>query len=102
YELQPNNFANLLAINGVGPQTIRALALIAELIYGAQPSFTDPVTYSFAHGGKDGHPFPIKKHDYDRSIQILETAIRQAKIGNYDKLTILKKLSNYYISIPHS
>ncbi|MEO0076106.1 MAG: DUF763 domain-containing protein [candidate division WOR-3 bacterium] len=102
YELQPDNFSDLLAINGVGPQTIRALALIAELIYGAQPSFTDPVTYSFAHGGKDGHPFPIKKHDYDRSIQILETAIRQAKIGNYDKLTILKKLSNYYISIPHS
>ena len=93
YENPPMNFAGLLATNGVGPQTIRALALISEVTYGAKPSFYDPVSYSFAHGGKDGYPYPINRSDYDESISILEKAIREAKIGNNDKLQVLKRFS---------
>ncbi len=94
YENQPENFAELLSFRGVGPQTIRALALIAEVVYGAEPSFKDPVSYTFAHGGKDGYPYPINRADYDKSISILETAIRQAKIENTEKLNALKRFAN--------
>ena len=59
YERQPEDFEQLLGMIGVGPKTIRALSLIAELVYGAEVSFRDPVRYSFAHGGKDGHPYPV-------------------------------------------
>ena len=61
YESVPKDFEGLLGIEGVGPKTIRALALISELVYGKSPSFNDPVRYSFAHGGKDGHPYPVDK-----------------------------------------
>jgi len=94
YENPPNDFAGLLATKGVGPQTIRALALISEVVYGAKPSFNDPVSYTFAHGGKDGYPYPINRSDYDKSIAILEKAIRAAKIGQTDKMQVLKRLSN--------
>jgi hypothetical protein len=94
YEKQPENFEKLLGINGVGPQTIRALALISEVTYGAQPSFSDPVSYSFAHGGKDGYPYPINRNDYDKSIDVLEKAITLAKIGQTDKIQALKRLTN--------
>ncbi len=93
YEKQPQNFLQLLDIQGLGPKTIRALALISDVVYGAKPSFTDPVNYSFAHGGKDGHPYPINQQDYDKSIMILEKAIKEAKIGRNDKLNALKRLS---------
>ncbi|MCX7757390.1 MAG: DUF763 domain-containing protein [candidate division WOR-3 bacterium] len=93
YYNQPKNFKELLSISGVGPKTIRALALMSELIYKTQPSYTDPVIYSFAHGGKDGHPYPINRREYDKSIMILETAIRQAKLGYNEKLSLLRKLS---------
>ncbi|MEO0072413.1 MAG: DUF763 domain-containing protein [candidate division WOR-3 bacterium] len=93
YETQPASFQELLSISGVGPKTIRALALISELIYGAKPSYNDPVSYSFAHGGKDGHPYPINRAEYDRSIMILETAIRQARLGLNEKISLLRKLS---------
>jgi hypothetical protein len=93
YENQPENFAELLSLSGVGPQTIRALALISEVVYGAEPSFKDPVSYTYAHGGKDGYPYPINRADYDKSISILETAVRQAKIGNNEKTDVLKRFS---------
>lgn len=93
YEEQPQSFEALLGISGVGPQTIRALALISEVTYGAKPSFFDPVSYSFAHGGKDGYPYPINRADYDKSIEILEKVITLAKIGQSDKLDALKRLS---------
>ncbi len=98
YEQPPDDFSALLATAGVGPKTIRALALIAEITYGAQPSFRDPVSYSFAHGGKDGYPYPINRQDYDRSIAILEEAIRAAKIGNDEKLSCLKRLASFTTS----
>lgn len=82
-----------LGIEGVGPKTIRALALISEIVYGKVPSFNDPVRYSFAHGGKDGHPYPVDKDVYDRSIEILRKAVNQSKIGNSEKVDAIKRLS---------
>ncbi len=93
YEQAPEDFENLIAIRGVGPKTIRALALIGELLYGKTPSFDDPARYSFAHGGKDGFPYPVDKQTYNKSISFLESTIQKAKIGKSDKLKALKKLS---------
>lgn len=93
YDLQPSTFEGLLALEGVGPATVRAFALVSEVIYNAAPSRKDPVRYSFAHGGKDGHPFPVNRQDYDRSIYILERALRRARTGNNDNLQALKRLA---------
>jgi len=95
YERQPENFEQLLGMKGVGPKTIRALALISELVYGADVSFRDPVRYSFAHGGKDGHPYPVDRLNYDRSIAILRKAIHQAKLGRREKLKALRRLASW-------
>lgn len=92
YERKPRDFQSLLEIEGVGPKTIRALSLIAEIIYGVPPSFEDPAKFSFAHGGKDGYPYPINKRQYDQSIEILEKIIRKTKIENNKKTAILKRL----------
>src|SRR4030065_517153 len=86
YERQPADFEQLLSIKGVGPKTIRALALISELIYKAPASREDPVKYSFAHGGKDGTPYSVDRKTYDKSIEILRTAIKKATIGDHDKI----------------
>jgi len=93
YEHQPQNFETLLGIEGVGPKTIRALALIAELMYGAPASVRDPARFSFAHGGKDRHPFPIDRETYDRSIEALRAAVAQAKLGNREKLEAIRRLA---------
>lgn len=95
YENTPKNFESLLGIEGVGPKTIRALALISEIVYGKSPSFQDPARYSFAHGGKDGHPYPVDKEVYDRTIQILKNALRQAKVGNSEKVEAIKRLNSF-------
>jgi hypothetical protein len=92
YETQPADFEALLGIKGVGPKTIRALSLISELIYGTPPSFSDPARFSFAHGGKDGHPYPIKKEHYDRTIDVLHQQIGLAKIGRGEKLQAIRRL----------
>lgn len=94
YETQPKDFEELLATPGVGPKTIRALASISELIYNAPASREDPVKYSFAHGGKDGIPYPVDRKTYDESIDILGKAVRKAKIGHYEKLHALRRLQN--------
>jgi len=93
YERQPQHFESLLGIEGVGPKTIRSLSLIAELVYGACPSFRDPARFSFAHGGKDGHPYPVDREIYDRSISLLEKAIRRARIGQRDRVDALRRLN---------
>lgn len=95
YEHAPENFESLLGIEGVGPKTIRALALISEIVYGKSPSFHDPARYSFAHGGKDGYPYPVDKDVYERTIGILKHALRQAKVGNSEKVDALKRLSSF-------
>jgi hypothetical protein len=92
YERQPKNFEELLSLRGVGPKTIRALSLISELVYNAPASKQDPVKYSFAHGGKDGTPYPVDKKTYDKSIDILRLAVEKAKIGDREKLSAIKRL----------
>ena len=73
---QPENYEKLLATPGVGPKTIRALALVAEGIYGAKPSYQDPARYSFAHGGKDATPYPVDRQTYDQTIEKLKSFIK--------------------------
>jgi len=92
YEAQPENFEKLIGLRGVGPKSIRALALLSELIYGTSVSFRDPARFSFAHGGKDGHPYPVDRKSYDRSIEILRQAVETAKIGDREKMEAIKKL----------
>jgi hypothetical protein len=97
YEVEPSSYEELLEINGVGPATVRALALVAEVVYGAGASRKDPVRYSFAHGGKDGHPFPVNKQVYDRSIAVLEKALRRAKTGDMENLKALQRLASLHL-----
>lgn len=93
YDFQPKNYEELLGIKGVGPATVRALALISELMYGEKPSWNDPVKYSFAFGGKDGVPYPVDRDTYDKTINVLENAVKQAKTGNKERINALKRLS---------
>jgi hypothetical protein len=93
YETQPQNFEQLLGTPNVGPKTIRALALLSEVIHGTQASFRDPARYSFAHGGKDGHPYPVDRKTYDQSIHILKDALQHAKVGERDRLDAIKRLN---------
>jgi len=95
YEFQPKNYEQLLSISGVGPATVRGLALVAELVYGAAPSWKDPVKYSFAYGGKDGVPYPVDRKAMDQSTKILEDAIRNAKISSDDRVKSLQRLKKY-------
>jgi hypothetical protein len=92
YEFQPKNYEELLSFSGVGPSTVRALALISDLIYGEKPSWRDPVKYSFTVGGKDGVPFPVDRKAMDESTEILRTGIQQAKIGDLEKMKALRRL----------
>ncbi len=93
YEANPTDFEELLGAEGVGPKTIRAFALISDLVYGARASFRDPARFSFAHGGKDGVPYPVDRATYDRSIEVLRTAVRRARIGQTEKLQAMRRLA---------
>jgi hypothetical protein len=93
YERQPENFEILLGLPGVGPKTIRALTLVAELVYDAPAGRSDPVLFSYAHGGKDGFPYPVDRETYDRNIEILCKAVRQAKLGRSERLEALRRLA---------
>jgi len=93
YEKCPENFEKLLAVQGIGPKTIRALSLVAELAYGAKASYRDPVRYSFAHGGKDGIPYPVDRSTYDNTISFLKRIIEEARLEGNEKLAMLRKLS---------
>ncbi len=89
---QPENYEKLLAIQGVGPKTMRALALVSEIIYGARPSYEDPARYSFAHGGKDATPYPIDKKTYDQTIAIMKNAVQKAKLPFSEKKRIISRI----------
>jgi hypothetical protein len=95
YDVKPRNYEELITIKGVGPSAVRALALIAELIYGARPSWNDPVKFSFAHGGKDGVPYPVDRRTYDKSVKILMDAIEGAEIERETRFKALKRLAVY-------
>ncbi len=91
-ELKPKNYEHLLATAGVGPKTMRALSLIAEVIYGAPPSYKDPARYSFAHGGKDSTPYPVDQKTYDTSIEFFRAIVSKSKIPFTEKGKILARL----------
>lgn len=95
YEFQPRSYEELLGFRGIGPATVRGLALIAELIYGEKPSWRDPVKYSFAYGGKDGVPYPVDRKAMDESIRTLKQAIYEARLGKKDKVRSLQRLRQF-------
>jgi hypothetical protein len=88
----PSDFCELLLIPGIGARTVRALAMVAEIVHGAPYRFTDPARFSFAHGGKDRHPFPVPLRVYDQTIQVLKSAVQKAKLGCAEELGALKRL----------
>ena len=90
----PIDFAELLLVPGVGARTVRALAMVAEVVHGAPYRFTDPARFSFAHGGKDRHPFPVPLRVYDQTIQVLKSAVQSAKLGREEELAALKRLDD--------
>jgi hypothetical protein len=92
-EARPKNYEQLVATEGVGPKTVRALSLVGEVIYGATPSYEDPARYSFAHGGKDETPYPVDRPTYDQTIAILAEAVRHSHMNPHDKDGALKRLT---------
>jgi hypothetical protein len=95
YEAAPRDFESLLTIEGVGPKTLRALALTSELIFGTEASRRDPARYSFAHGGKDGTPFPVDRETYDKTIEVLRTALNGAKLDRSEKVKAFRRLADF-------
>ncbi len=95
YEIQPKDYEELISLVGMGPKKIRALALVSDLIYGTEVSWEDPVKYSFAHGGKDGTPYPIDKDVYDNTLTVLEEDIEKAELPEKDKEHAIKRLTSY-------
>ena len=95
WEIQPENYEELILLQGIGPKKIRALALISDLVYGEPASWKDPVKYSFTHGGKDGFPYPVDREVYDNSIQTMRDAIDQAKLKKDEKLKAIKRLDDF-------
>ena len=95
YERAPDSFEALLGLEGVGARTLRALALVSEVIYGTPASTRDPARFAFAHGGKDGIPFPVDRAAYDRTIDTLHAAMARANVDRSDKVDALKRLSRF-------
>ena len=99
WKLEPQNYEELLAIPGIGPKTVRGLALVSELIYGEPPCWEDPVKYTFAFGGKDGIPFPVERKAMDEATALLEEAVSQAKLSDRERYRLLRKLANWRIKL---
>ncbi|WP_287153240.1 DUF763 domain-containing protein [Candidatus Solincola tengchongensis] len=99
YERQPEDFATLLGMPGVGAKTLRALALIAELVYGTPLSWRDPARYSFAHGGKDGHPYPVDRETYDSSIDLLDSALRASRADRSEREAARRRLRRFHLAL---
>ncbi len=93
HETEVSNMESLLLLEGVGPRTLQSLTLVSEVIHGTPSRFSDPARFSFAHGGKDGHPFPVPTRVYDETIQVFDKAIHQSKLGYNEKSEALKNLS---------
>lgn len=93
HEKELRDTESLLLLEGLGPRTLQSLVLVSEVIHGTPSRFEDPARFSFAHGGKDGHPFPVPTRVYDETIKILDTAVRNAKLGQTDKNEAIKNLS---------
>ncbi len=94
-EAKPSDFQEIVAFQGVGPKTLRALALTSQLIYGTEISWKDPARFSFAHGGKDGVPYPVNKRRMEKTYDLLKDAIENARLGRKDKLMALRRLADW-------
>nr|MBP8912416.1 DUF763 domain-containing protein [Phycisphaerae bacterium] len=92
-DTRPKTYEQLIATEGVGPKTVRALSLVGEVIYGAKPSYEDPARYSFAHGGKDATPYPVDRATYDKTIATLSEAVRHSRMAPTDKDKALQRLT---------
>jgi hypothetical protein len=101
YEKDFHDFASLLLMETLGPRTLQSLALVAEVVHGAPSRFADPARFSFAHGGKDGHPFPVPLKTYDESIGVLRNALDRARVGDTEKLDGMRRLNRFVESIEH-
>jgi hypothetical protein len=95
YERDLRQFAELLLLENLGPRTLQSLALIAEVVHGAPSRFSDPARFSFAHGGKDCHPFPVPLRTYDESLNYLRTSLEAAKVGDRNKLDGFRRLDRF-------
>jgi hypothetical protein len=97
----PADFPELLLIPGVGPRTVQALAMVAEVVHGAPYRFADPARFSLAHGGKDGHPFPVPLRVYDETIRVLKSAVQRAKLGRGEERGALQRLDDQARRLQH-
>jgi uncharacterized protein len=95
HERELCDFASFLLLEQLGPRTLQSLALVAEVVHGAPTRFQDPARFAFAHGGKDGHPFPVPLHVYDESISVLRRALDAAKVGRTDKIDGIARLDRF-------
>ncbi len=95
HESGTETYKDLVQIKGVGPKTLAALTLVAEIVYDAPPSYRDPARFSFAHGGKDGHPFPVDRKTYDHSISFLKECLDRAKVNDKEKIDAFRRLARY-------
>jgi hypothetical protein len=95
YDRSPENFEALLGLEGVGARTLRALALVSEVMYGTPASTRDPARFAFAHGGKDGTPFPVDRATYDQTIDVLRRATARARVDRSEKIAALKRLGTF-------
>jgi uncharacterized protein len=100
YERAPEDFEALLGIEGVGPKTLRALALASELVHGTAATMRDPARFAFAHGGKDGTPFPVDKLTYDKTIEILNKAINRSAVDRSEKVRAFRRLHAFNLGVP--
>jgi hypothetical protein len=100
-EQGPKDFQELLLVPGVGARTVRALALVAEVVHGAPCRFSDPARFSIAHGGKDRHPFPVPTAVYDKTISVLKQAVRSARLGREEELAALRRLDDRARHLEH-
>ena len=99
HEKEVRNFDSLLLLEGLGPRTLQSLTLVSEVIHGTPSRFSDPARFSFAHGGKDGHPFPVPLKVYDETITTLKNAVEKARVGNTDKQKAIQQLSALALKI---
>ena len=94
-KITAESYEELVSLAGMGPAKIRALALVSDLVFGTEPSWHDPATYSFAHGGKDGYPYPVDRDTYDHSIEVLRDAIEGAEIGEKERYRAIRRLGEF-------
>jgi uncharacterized protein len=95
YNRSPENFEQLLGTPGLGPKGLRALTFISELVFGEKPSFKDPTRFSFTHGGKDGHPYPVDRKVYDQTVHVLTSALDRARVGDREKIDAIRRLRSF-------